>query len=308
MNLDSQNLSAKVYKISLFLSILVWINILFGPLVRATGSGLACPDWPLCYGKVLPPAEFRIYMEVGHRFYSGIISLFFLYLVIIVFKENELRKKYAIKTVLAVIVLIFQIALGALTVTMLLDSKTVNMHLLNAVIFLTILSSICIQAKKETENIQPLFSKSILHQPILVLLVFTGIMVFVQLYMGGRVSSNYAGLACLEWPTCNKGVWFPSFAGPVGYQIQHRLMAYLVLILTSFSSFLLLKMQPDRLTKMLSYTSIILVWFQVLLGVLNVLLGLPTLLTGFHTAIGVALFLSVYLMMYNFIYFSREPL
>ena len=215
----------RVYQVSFLLSVLVFINILFGPLVRATGSGLACPDWPLCHGKVLPPAEFRIYMEVGHRFYSGIISLLFLYLSFLVFKDAHLRGLYGRLVFFAGIVIIIQIMLGALTVTKLLDPKTVNMHLLNAVVFLALLSIITLKSKNVMQDADNI-SKRQIYQPLRVLLFFSSILIFIQLYMGGRVSSHYAGLACLEWPTCNRGVWFPSFSGPVGYQVQHRLMAY----------------------------------------------------------------------------------
>jgi heme a synthase len=307
MSMDISINSKRIYRISFLLSVLVFINILFGPLVRATGSGLACPDWPLCHGKVLPPAEFRIYMEVGHRFYSGIISLLFLYLGFLVFKDKEQRTLYAGLTFSAGVVIILQILLGALTVTKLLDPKTVNMHLLNAVIFLTLLSLITLKSKNMTQNnFNP--SKRQFYQPLGVLLFFSSLLIFIQLYMGGRVSSHYAGLACLEWPTCNTGVWFPSLAGPVGYQIQHRLMAYLILLIVSISFVQSVQKKFDRNTAWFVNISFCLVFLQILIGVFNVLFGLPTLLTALHTGVGVALFLSMFLAAYNKYYFSRESI
>ncbi|HMZ61191.1 MAG TPA: COX15/CtaA family protein, partial [Leptospiraceae bacterium] len=83
--MPERNLLIRLSRISLVLSILIFLNILFGPLVRATNSGLACPDWPLCYGKVIPPAEFRIWMEVGHRIYSAILSILFVYMLVMIF-------------------------------------------------------------------------------------------------------------------------------------------------------------------------------------------------------------------------------
>ncbi|HNI27695.1 MAG TPA: COX15/CtaA family protein, partial [Leptospiraceae bacterium] len=134
--MPERDLLIRLSRISLVLSILIFLNILFGPLVRATNSGLACPDWPLCYGKVIPPAEFRIWMEVGHRIYSAILSILFVYMLVMIFRSELLRKSYAFLGISAAAVLIFQIALGALTVTKLLDPGTVNSHLLNAVLFL----------------------------------------------------------------------------------------------------------------------------------------------------------------------------
>ncbi|HNC01296.1 MAG TPA: COX15/CtaA family protein, partial [Leptospiraceae bacterium] len=94
-----------VYRLAFLLSILIFINILFGPLVRATDSGLACPDWPLCYGKVIPPPEFRIWMEVGHRIYSGLLGFVILGLSIVIFKNSELRKRFGLLAVTALVVL-----------------------------------------------------------------------------------------------------------------------------------------------------------------------------------------------------------
>lgn len=125
----------KIYRITFLLSILIFLNILFGPLVRATDSGLGCPDWPLCYGKVVPPPKLTAYMEVGHRFYSGIISLLFAYILFFIFSHKILRNKFGIMAGLSFLALISQIILGALTVTRLLDPTTVNLHLLNAVLF-----------------------------------------------------------------------------------------------------------------------------------------------------------------------------
>ena len=131
-----------IYRLAFLLSVLIFINILFGPLVRATDSGLACPDWPLCYGKVIPPPEFRIWMEVGHRIYSGLLGFVILALSILIFKDSELRKRFGLLAVTSLVVLVNQVILGKLTVTLLLDPGTVNMHLLNAVLLFTLIVSI----------------------------------------------------------------------------------------------------------------------------------------------------------------------
>jgi heme a synthase len=294
------SLLKKVRNISLLLSILVFINILFGPLVRATNSGLACPDWPLCYGRVLPPAEFRIWMEVGHRFYSGGIGIILLFLGITILKNPYLRNKFGIIIVFSSAVILFQIILGALTVTKLLDPTTVNLHLLNAVLFLLTVVGIFLRSQSFIQNEEGsgFFFGSLLNTGGL-LGVFIFFLVYYQLYMGGRVSSNYAGLACPDWPLC-QGNWIPKpFSGPVRYHVEHRFTAYLVLllILIKFTHAILKRQNKNDLlfsTLLLFFCSL-----QILIGVYNVLWGIPTLLTAIHTANGVALLLCAFFVVYN---------
>lgn len=273
------------------------MNILFGPLVRATNSGLACPDWPLCYGKVIPPPQFTIYMEVGHRIYSGILSILLLYIVVFIFTKLELRKNFSLLGFLSILIIGIQIALGALTVTKLLDPTTVNLHLLNAVLLLTIIVTITVKSKFLLEGAyfkSGLFNNWFQHK-IYWLLGLSVILVYFQLYMGGRVSSHYAGLACLDWPTCN-GFWFPPLKGSVGYQMEHRYIAYFIVVLVILNYFLIKALKPEN-TKLLLFLKLanFLVLLQVSIGIANVLLRLPILLTALHTGMGVALFISVYL-------------
>jgi heme a synthase len=290
----------KVKNISLLLSIMVFINILFGPLVRATQSGLACPDWPLCYGRVLPPAEFRIWMEVGHRFYSAGIGFVLLYLGFIILKDRDLRNKLGAILGLASIVILIQITLGALTVTKLLDPTTVNMHLLNAVLFLITVVSIyfksnsLLQIAPNHPNPRPsYFSARVIFGGIIFL------MIYYQLYMGGKVSSHYAGLVCPDWPLC-QGSWIPQpFQGPIKYHVEHRFTAYFVflLILIRFVSAALDRV--DRKGFILSTVMLFFCVLQIMIGIYNVLWGIPTLLTAIHTANGVALLLSSYFVLHH---------
>jgi cytochrome c oxidase assembly protein subunit 15 len=289
-----------VYKLAFLLSVLIFINILFGPLVRATDSGLACPDWPLCHGRVIPPAEFRIWMEVGHRIYSGLLGFVILALAIIIFKNSELRSRFGLSAFTALVVLVNQVILGKLTVTKLLDPGTVNMHLLNAVLLFTLIVSITAKAnyilKTGLEEIRLVNWLAVFNSKNL-LISLTVFLVYFQLFMGGRVSSNYAGLACSDWPTC-KGQWFPAMEGLVQIQMEHRFVAYLIVLLIIVNVAVSIFKSYDPRTRLFLKLALYAVGFQIILGVSNVLFQLPTLVTAAHTGMGVAVFILVYTALY----------
>ena len=289
-----------VYKLAFLLSVLIFINILFGPLVRATDSGLACPDWPLCHGKVIPPPEFRIWMEVGHRIYSGLLGFVILALAIIIFKNSELRSRFGLSAFTALVVLVNQVILGKLTVTKLLDPGTVNMHLLNAVFLFTLIVSITAKAnfilKTGLEEIRLVNWLAVFNSKNL-LISLTVFLVYFQLFMGGRVSSNYAGLACSDWPTC-KGQWFPAMEGLVQIQMEHRFVAYLIVFLIILNVAVSIFKSYDPRTRLFLKLALYAVGFQIILGVSNVLFQLPTLVTAAHTGMGVAGFILVYTALY----------
>ncbi len=301
MNLEQEQSLTKLYKISLTLSILVFLNILFGPLVRATDSGLACPDWPLCYGKILPPLEFRIWMEVGHRIYSGLISLVLVYEFFYIMRSQYLKERFGKLIFSSILVIIIQILLGALTVTKLLDPTTVNLHLLNAVLFLLIIVTITLQAKVtlQTKGDDSSFfgwGDIFTKKSFFLLVIFA--LVYFQLYLGGRVSSHYAGLACIDWPTCN-GEWFPSFINEsIRFQIEHRFTGYFIFLLIFVNYLLSILNRYDSRSRLFSKLALYLCILQIILGVVNVLWKLPLLITALHTGGGVALLVTIYISLF----------
>ncbi|RHX81215.1 COX15/CtaA family protein [Leptospira yasudae] len=295
----NSNLSSKFhlfYKISLFLSILIFLNLLYGPLVRATGSGLACPDWPFCFGKIFPTFDFQIFMEVSHRYYSGFLGLILLGLTIWTFADATLRKEFGIYLGLAVLLLISQINLGRLTVTLKLDPTSVNLHLLNAIAFFLVILTVAIDSREKALHQRETFVKadSIFRKDnVLFFLLLIGIT--VQIVLGGRVSSHYAGLACPDFPTC-WGQWLPD--NPleiVKIQVIHRFGAYTVVLLLSIAlGFAIWKKFPTTSKRFLQISMYLLV-AQIILGILNVFFGLPKLVTALHTGFAVLLLTSSYL-------------
>ncbi len=262
--------------------------MIFGPLVRATDSGLACPDWPLCHGKFVPEWTFHIFMEVGHRFYSGFLGLVVFYGFIRIFRDKVWKSSLLLPASLSLVFLIAQVILGALTVTKLLHPTTVNLHLLNAILLLLTCLFIGLLAK---ENMK---SKFTFHPRAKYLFLLLLVSIFYQIFLGGRVSSNYAGLACPDFPTCY-GTFFPELTGTIRYQMEHRWFGYIVALFvygtTAYAIFANADSEVKKFLKIASY----LITLQILLGAFNVIYQLPKLLTGIHTLNAVATLLMCFI-------------
>lgn len=261
------------------LASITWLLLIFGSTVRVHGAGLACPDWPLCFGELVPQLDFRVFLEWGHRLLAGLISLGFLGLGGAVVVRAELRRRFGVLVGLMVVVLLAQIVLGGLTVLASLAFWSVTLHLLFGNAFMALM----IVLSRRLRGVVPTGAA---RGPLRGAAAVFVLLVTVQMGLGGLVSSNYAGLACVEWPTCNGGVWVPSWAGAVGLQVLHRLGAYTVVAAAGTLAWLgradAGSVRPTRLL-------LLLVLVQVTLGVLNVLTRMPVELAIAHAAAGHAI-------------------
>ena len=168
--------------------------IVIGGATRVMEAGLACPDWPLCYGSFLPfnHMNLRVFLEWFHRldaFLVGILILFKFTLSIIWKNEipNWLPKTYSLLLFLVVV----QGSFGALTVINLLDSYTVTGHLLIA--FLLLITTISINQNLENDDIE---------EPLIwwrLLLFFPLLLTLIQSFIGVRLSSTWSAHLCLSF-------------------------------------------------------------------------------------------------------------
>jgi len=247
-----------------------WVLLGFGAAVRAHGAGLACPDWPLCFGEVIPPIDFHVALEFGHRVVAGIVSLGLLGGLVALYRNPAARGTVGWLPWVAVGLLGTQIVLGGLTVLHLLAPWTVGWHLLvgNAFAATLLLIAARLWASQRREVLAPTTLATQVGWGL------TAALLVLQLRLGGLVSSNHAGLACTEWPTCTGGAWVPTMEGLVGIHLLHRFTAYALA-----AAFLVLALRGGTLARW----GFALVVAQVGLGVANVLLGLPAEITIAHT-------------------------
>ena len=264
--------------------------IVLGALVRAHGAGLACPDWPLCFGQLVPSMNLKIGFEWSHRALAGSVSLGFLALAFGVLREPHTRRAAGAALGMAAILLATQIVLGALTVWRLLADWTVTSHLLvgNALCatWLWIALALGDAGAPGRERARPAGSLRFwVGLPALLMLA--------QLTLGGLVASRYAGLACPAWPSCDGVSWFPEWSGARGLHLLHRMNGYALAAALGIAVWTI--HGSGRLAQ-LTRLAFGLTLLQLVVCVANGLLRLPVEITGLHSALAAALVLALVAM------------
>jgi heme A synthase len=254
--------------------------IVLGALVRAHGAGLACPDWPLCFGELVPRMDLKVAFEWSHRAVAGSVALCFAALAALTLADPFGRRAARRPIALAAGLLALQILLGALTVWKLLAAWSVTAHLLAGNAFALALLWIACSLRDPAParpRVAPAARRWWSAAALLLLLQFA---------LGGLVASRFAGLACPEWPSCSAGVWFPSWRGGVGLHLLHRWNALLLLLALAGAAH---ASRRDPGLRGATAAALALGVCQLAAGVANVWLGLPVEVTGLHSALAAAL-------------------
>ena len=262
-------------------AVLMFGLIVVGSIVRTTGSGLACPDWPLCQGRLIPPFQFNVFMEWLHRLIALCVGLLLFATAGTVVRRRETRGPLGGLALLAVTLYLTQALLGALTVWKLLDPSVVSGHLAVGLLLFCTLLTIALLAR---EHAGPAEAAPRRARPAGLLPLFAAATALVnaQAVLGGMVSTNHASLACPDWPRCNR-LWFPALEGLVGLQVLHRFGAYLLAVVL-FSVAGASGRSQEPAVRLAGLLVPVLAVVQIALGVANVLLGIPVWISALHLA------------------------
>ncbi|WP_370283275.1 heme A synthase [Ramlibacter sp. WS9] len=297
--------------------------VVFGAFTRLTDSGLGCPDWPGCYGNASPSgaqaeisraqAEMptgpvthgKAWIEMVHRYLATGVGVLILTLAAATWlqrKRGAPVNPWWPTVTLAWVCL--QGAFGALTVTMKLFPAIVTLHLLGGMVLLALL---CRQTVVY-EHVQRGKGPSAISPRAIALLFAAVALLWLQIALGGWVSTNYAVLACREFPTC-QGSWWPAmdwrhgfelwrelgktaagrhldFAALTAIHYAHRLLAYLVLAVLLVTAWQL--HAGGALRRQARWIAGLALW-QLASGLSNVVLGWPIVAALAHTGGAAAL-------------------
>lgn len=184
----------------------VFVLVIIGGVVRVTGSGLGCPDWPLCYGKVLPPLEYTAIIEYTHRFVASVIvGPLVLVTAVVGIRRYRNDGWVWIPAALSVPLLIVQGLLGGITVLTHLPGGVVALHLATAEVLLATCVVIMVASyrtpimRKDAQSTSDGYHRWA---------IIGAVSVYVVIVTGALVTAMGATGACVTWPLC-QGQAFP---------------------------------------------------------------------------------------------------
>jgi len=317
-------LAQRLRVLTLLTLFLTFDLVIFGAFTRLTDSGLGCPDWPGCYGSASPVGaqvhieaaqnamptgpvtHSKAWIEMIHRYLATGVGVLILTLTVISWLE---RKRIPVSPWWPTATLVWvclQGAFGALTVTMKLFPAIVTLHLLGGLVLLALLRGQ--SARYEQPDGNSASTLAALSAGTVRLVISAFALLWLQVALGGWVSTNYAVLACTDFPACQNSLWPPmdfqqgftlwrelgegheggniSFQALTAIHYVHRLAAYLVLAVLMMLAFSLHRLAARRRqARWLAGLTLL----QAATGLSNVVLGWPVLAAVMHTGGAAAL-------------------
>ena len=216
-----------VYRLALGGVALAAVVVVLGAYTRLVDAGLGCPDWPGCYGQLgvptgdaeiaraeqafpdAPVEAAKAWTEMVHRYAATALGLLILILLGVVLKNRQPWRLPALLTALV----IAQGGFGAWTVTLRLWPQVVTAHLLGGMATLGLLWLLCLTQRRPAWLDVPVAGG---------LAVVALVALIAQIALGGWLTSNYAALACPDFPTCH-GLWWPPMDFASGFDVAQRI-------------------------------------------------------------------------------------
>lgn len=302
-------------------TLLAFAVVTLGAYVRLSDAGLGCPDWPGCYGQLIgvpdaaherasalaafpdqPLVAHKAWKEMLHRYCAGALGLLIALIAVVAWRQRRALRQSPVLPAVLVGIVVFQGLLGMWTVTERLKPMVVSAHLLGGMTTLALLVWLLLRQQP-----QPQAPANGLVLPA-ALALFAVVM---QIALGGWVSSNYAALACSDFPTC-LGAWLPAMdfarafalhrdlgqnadgtllanAALTAIHWSHRVGALVVALLVGRLAYLLSGRRDWRRWGLLLGVAL---GVQIGIGIANILMLLPLPLAVAHNA-GAAVLLCI---------------
>ena len=250
--------------------------IAVGSFVRVTGHGLGCPDWPLCYGRAIPPLDIGAWVEFSHRFIAGIVSLQVAGLMVLAWRYHRAEKWILYPAVTAVAVIIIQIWLGATHVLNELPAWTGVVHTATAMIIAGLLAVLVAVTRPGLQKLGRETAATLQKSRLMLWTAVAALSTYILIITGSLVTRTGASLACPSFPHCGLNVVPDYLQYLITLQMIHRYTAFAVtaaIVLVLY--YLLRNGRTQTGLRPFAWGLVSLLVIQIGLGMSNVLLSLP---------------------------------
>ena len=301
------------FRSALISTILSYLLIFVGGLVRVSGSGLGCPDWPKCFGRWVPPTSieqipahidptaFNIvlaWIEYGNRMLGVIVGISILLMTIIAviyFKKNS---KILLSSLLSLFLVVANGGLGAIVVSSVLNPFIVSLHMILALFLVSVLSYATIESYKliNTQKFTGIF----LSKKISISLIALWIFIVIEILLGTGIRTNIE-LIAIDNPLLSKGELLDSLNS---YKYLHSILGFSLLFLSFYLCYLF-KDDFLGLSKQLVLFIFVMIIFQIFLGELMIFFELPQLTRLFHTW-GSSWLVGIIIILYNTLQYEQS--
>ncbi len=273
------------------LAVTAWTStvllILVGSIVRVTGFGLGCPDWPLCYGQAIPPGFTDAWVEFSHRLFGALTSIQIFTLAAIAWREYRQEHWIFRPAVIVAVLLVIQIGLGGLHVIMEIPPETGLIHTGVAMMIVGLLALLLARSAPFARRLAASARDSLSDGQLPALISVTTAASYLLLLTGSYVTRTGASLACLDFPLC--GAVEQATQRLIDIHMLHRLTAFAIAGLALAGVIWMFRSTQDRGLRRFAIVLTALVVVQFGLGIANVFFLLPMWSRALHITVGASI-------------------
>ncbi len=204
---SKHTISPALRRVAFVAMIATYLLVVLGSTVRVSHSGMGCRSWPLCNGHLAPLENFHAAIEQFHRYLAAIVSILVFATGFLAWRHARSFRRVYVSALLSCLVIVVQVALGAVTVLTHNAPATVGMHLVTGLIELAIVTVVFVTAQTETDGTSHAHTQkvNVNNTQVLRLGISAVVATMAIIVTGAIVVDTKAAKSCPYWPLCSFG-------------------------------------------------------------------------------------------------------